>query len=673
MHSNLTLESPISQLKGVGPNQEKKLLKLGISTVKDLLFHIPFRYRDTSELLSISDFKTVQEGTFLGQIVEAKNVYTKSRKVLTRVKIIDNKDKLDLTYFNQSYLTKTLKVGEWYIFDGKITEKARSRSVINPKYEKYAGDIKEQKHLGKIIGIYHETEGINSRWIRQVLLSIKPNIKQIIDDPLSKEVLKKENLLPLYKALRNIHFPSTREDIVQARDRLAFDEILRIAIDIEKDIEVRSKLNSLPVPQDRELTKEFLKSLPYTLTKDQQSAVKEILQDISKAKPMNRLLNGDVGSGKTVVAALAVIQAIRNNFSAVVLAPTTVLAQQHFETFSKLLKPFDIDIELWISSKKTKGQSPNRLIIGTHAVLYKKDIPENLNLVIVDEQHRFGVEQREQLLTSNSTTPHYLTMTATPIPRSLTEIVFGNVDVTVILEKPKSRKEIETHFVPYFKRHDCFKWIAERIKKSKYKEQSFIVYPLIEESQNFDAKAVKTEFENLSSNEFSGIKTALLHGRLKEKEKNEILEDFREKKFNVLVTTSVIEVGIDIPDATVMVIEDAQRFGLAQLHQLRGRVGRSDKQSYCYVIAGESDEDKEESIERLKYFAKHPSGFDVAEYDLNRRGPGEVYGLRQSGVPVFKIASITDLPLLKKARGVAKDIVKMDNTQLENIKERLFK
>lgn len=669
--SKLQPNSPVTDIKGVGKAQALKLTKLGIETVKDLLFHIPFRYRDTSEILSISDFKSLQEGTFLGQIVEAKNIYTRTKKVLTKVKVSDATDTLDLSFFNQTYIPKSLKRGDWYIFDAKISEKGKTKSIYNPKYEKYTGDITEQKHLGKIIGIYHETEGLSSRNIRNILSTTKTEIKEVIEDPLPKDILHK--LPSLSESIKTVHFPKNREELIPSTERLAFDEMLRVALKLEKEKQERKQLKALPILEDKQLTEEFFNTLPFKLTKDQIKSTKDILKDISQKLPMNRLLNGDVGSGKTVVAALAVLQTIRNGYSAVVLAPTTVLAQQHFETFNKFLKPFDIDIQLWISSQKTEQNSNSRLIVGTHAVLFKKDLPENINLVIVDEQHRFGVTQREQLLKESKHTPHYLTMTATPIPRSLTEIVFGSTQVSEIKEKPKNRKEIDTKYVPYRKREDCFNWISKRIISSKKKEQAFIVYPLIEESYTLDAKAVLTEFENLKNNHFKNLKVELLHGRIKDKEKNEIIERFKNKKFNILVTTSVIEVGIDIPDATIMVIEDAHRFGLAQLHQLRGRVGRSDLQSFCFVIPSKEEEKNESTIDRLKYFSSHPSGFDVAQYDLERRGPGEVYGIRQSGIPQFKIASLTDINLFKKAKTVAQDILKRDNTDLEYIYENLFK
>ena len=669
-----SLTAPITQIKGVGLAQQKKFEKLGIYTVRDLLFHIPFRYRDTSDILNIEDFKYIQEGTFLAQIVEAKNIYTRTHKVLTTVKVIDQyNSKLDISFFNQSYLTKTFKVGEWYIFDGKISEKGKTKSIYNPKYEKYTGDISLQKHLGKIIGIYHETEGLSSRYLRNAILPLEKHIKKLVVDPIPKSFLKEENLPMLGESIEQIHFPNSQDILVKARERFAFDEMLRIGIQMEKEKRERSKLKSLPIKEDKDLTKEFLKSLPFILTDDQKKSLEEILEDISKFKPMNRLLNGDVGSGKTVVAALTILQCIRNGYSSVILAPTTVLAQQHFDTFQKLLKPFDIDVEIWIATKKSKAKSPNCLIVGTHAVLYKSDIPDNLNLVIVDEQHRFGVEQREKLLKGKSNIPHYLTMTATPIPRSLTEVVFGNVEVSTIKQKPSMQKEIATKYVPYKKRDDCFNWVSSKIKESKYQEQAFIVYPLIEESEILDAKAVLTEYENLKNIHFKEVKTELLHGRLKEREKGDILERFRKKEFNILVSTSVIEVGIDIPDATVMIIEDAHRFGLAQLHQLRGRVGRGEKESFCFVIPSKNEESNESVIDRLKYFATHPSGFDVAEYDLQRRGPGEVYGIKQSGIPQFKIASLTDIDMFKRAKSVAKELVKDDNMDLNYILENIFR
>jgi ATP-dependent DNA helicase RecG len=387
---------------------------------------------------------------------------------------------------------------------------------------------------------------------------------------------------------------------------------------------------------------------------------------------MNRLLNGDVGSGKTVVGVSAILQCIKSGYSAIFLAPTTVLARQHFETVQEILKPFNIDIELCISEEKTISDADNKLIVGTHAVLYQKELPNDFNLLIVDEQHRFGVQQREQLLNIGENTPHFLTMTATPIPRSLTEVVFGSTDISTIKEKPARRVEIDTKYVPVKKRFSCFNWIEKKIKDSDYKEQAFFIYPLIEDNDT-NIKSVKGEYEILKNKYFRHLSVAFLHGRMSDREKTKVLNDFKEKKYNILVSTSVIEVGIDIPDATIIVIENAERFGLAQLHQLRGRVGRSDIQSYCFVVPSENIEDREESLKRLKYFSKHSSGFDVAEYDLNQRGPGEVYGVAQSGIPQFKVASLGDIELLHKTRKVARKLLLDNNVEIDKLKENLFK
>lgn len=666
----ITAKSDITTLKGVGEKLKKTFSNLDIHTVGDLVKHIPFRYRDTTEIYTIPQFKEEGEGTFLAQIVDTKNIYTRTGKKLTRVRVADSEDKIDLTYFNQTYLTKVLRKGDWYIFDGKFSQK-KGKNVYNPKYEKYEGDTDLQTSLGKIYGIYHETKGITSRNIRKLLLQIKENITKLFKEPLSKQTLQNQKLVGINEALTQIHFPDSKEDLDMARERLAFDEMLRVALKIEKNVLERSKQKSHTVKTDQKLYKEFLDSLPYKLTKDQMNSIAEIYEDIEDTSPMNRLLNGDVGSGKTVVAASAILQCVKNGYSAILLAPTTVLAKQHFETLREILKPFDVDIELCISEEKIISDADNKLIVGTHAVLYQKELPEDFNLLIVDEQHRFGVEQREYLLEIGEYTPHYLTMTATPIPRSLTEVVFGSTDISTIKEKPARRIDIDTKYVPIKKREACFNWIGDRIVKSNYKEQAFFIYPVIEETDS-DLKSVKGQYEILKSKHFKDIDVALLHGRMKDKDKTKILKEFKDKKYNILVSTSVIEVGIDIPDATIIVIENAERFGLAQLHQLRGRVGRSDMESYCFVIPSENIEGREASLERLKYFSEHNSGFDVAEYDLNQRGPGEVYGVAQSGIPHFKVASLGDIELLHRTREVARKLLLEDNAKLDRLNKKLF-
>ncbi len=673
---SLSKKSPITEIKGIGEKQAEKFSKLNIETVQDLLFHIPFRYQDTSSVISIQEFKEREEGTFLAEIEKVTTVYFK--KKITTIKVKDETGTLNLTYFNQAYLQKTLKEGDIYLFSAKITRKGKQKSIYNPKFEKFKEDPQNQTHLGKLVGIYPETKGLSSRIIRSKIKSLEKETNgfdNLIKDPLTKESLAKFNLLPLGNAIKKIHFPKNQLDIDEAKKRLAFDEMLRIGFKIEAQKLKQEKERSEPMGINSSVLNDFIKSLPFELTDDQNTAIEEILQDTNKKKPMNRLLNGDVGSGKTVVAAVAILNTIKNGFSSILIAPTTVLAKQHYETFNKIFNGFDIDIELCISTKKTIKKADNKLIIGTHAILYEKELPTDLNLVIIDEQHKFGVEQRDYFKQKSKNSPHYLTMTATPIPRSLTEIFFGGLDVSEIRQKPKYQKEIKTYFTPYRKREDCFLWIKNKIQKSKkngvYEDQAFVIYPLIEESEKLSAKAVLVEVEYLKKL-FKGLNVDFLHGRLKEKEKEKLLKNFRKKEIQVLVSTTVIEVGIDIPDATIMVIEDAERFGLAQLHQLRGRVGRGEKESYCFVIPNSNVEKDSPAQKRLIYFAEHSSGFEVAEYDLESRGPGEVYGLRQSGVPNFKVASIHDIKLLNKARKLAKKYLKEDNNP-EKILENIFR
>jgi ATP-dependent DNA helicase RecG len=665
----LNIDSKINEIKGIGERQTSLFEKLNIFTVRDLLFHIPFRYQDTSSVISIQEFKELGKGTFLAKIDDVKTTYF--RKKITTVKVSDENESLRLTFFNQPYLQKVFVKDDIYIFDAKISEKGSKKNIYNPKFEQFKYDPNNQTHLGKLIGIYPETSGLSSRTIRSRIKTVEENIEDFLIDPLNTKQISELEIDTLSTAIRNIHFPKDQNDVDKAKERLSFDEMLKVAIRIEKENLKREKQKAKAMNIKSKDINKFIKNLPYKLTNDQNKALEEILEDTSKVKPMNRLLNGDVGSGKTVVAAITILNTIKNGYSCILLAPTTVLAKQHQNTFDKLFEDTDIKVELCISSNKNISSYDNKLIIGTHAILFEKTLPKDLNLVVIDEQHRFGVEQREYFKQKNGYTPHYLTMTATPIPRSLTEIFFGGLDVSEIKEKPSNRQDIKTYYTPALKRDSCFEWVKGKIVESKFENQAFIIYPLIEESEKLASKSIMTEIEYLKK-KFKGLNVEYLHGRLKEKEKNSLLEKFRNKEIHILISTTVIEVGIDIPDATIMVIEDADRFGLAQLHQLRGRVGRSAKESFCFVIPNENVEKDSPAEKRLKYFAQHNSGFEVSEYDLQSRGPGEVYGLKQSGIPLFKVADIHDTKMLSKARKFAKKLLKEDNS-IENILENLFR
>ena len=660
------LEDKITKLKGIGAKQEELYNNLGINTIRDLLYHIPFRYDDATSIKSIEEVKESGDGSILAEVTKVSTAYF--RKPITTVSVQDDTGTMRIVFFNQAYLQKTFKEGDIYIFAIKISisKKNGKKNIYCSKYEKYADGL-EQKSFGKILGIYPETEGITSKKIRAELDIIKEDIPRLIKDPIEDI----EDYITETEAIEKVHYPQNPEDIKLAQKRLSFDEILPIAVKMEKDSIKRKQEKSIPIPIKASVINKFIKSLPYQITDDQNTAISQILEDCSKTTTCNRLLNGDVGSGKTVVSATVILNCIKNGFSAILLAPTTVLAKQHYDTFSELFKDFEVDIELCISSNKIISDADNKLIIGTHAILYKQNLPADLNLVVIDEQHRFGVDQRNKFKVDGKYYPHYLTMTATPIPRSLTEIFFGNLDVCEIRQKPKGRKEIQTFYVPLEKRYSCFDWVRDRIINSDKQEQAFFIYPIIDESDRSSIKSVLQEQKKLKEM-YPELSIEYIHGKLKDKEKECLLKDFRDKKINILISTTVIEVGIDIPDATIMVIEDAEMFGLAQLHQLRGRVGRSDKESFCYVLPGDSVEKGSPAEDRLKYFAKHSSGFDVASYDLQTRGPGEVYGTKQSGIPNFKVAKITDTELLSKTREYARKLLD-SNMDVDYILDNLFR
>lgn len=654
----MELNSSVNQIPLVGPSKELLLENLGIKTIRDFLFHIPFKYRDTSNVISISKLKELREGTVIVTVEKIENVYTRFRKVFTRAKVSDSSGSITVIWFNQKYLVNVINAGDTYIFEGKLSKK--NNDFVSPTFEKFSGDLNDQNHIGKIIPYYNETAGLSSKWIRSRLAFLKKNLPNLIKEDIPNEILNNHNLLSLKDALTYIHFPDDIPQIQKARERFAFDEMLGVSIKIQRQVNIFQKKDAIGIPIMRKELVSFIKSLPYELTNDQAVAYSEILESMEKTVPMNRLLNGDVGSGKTVVSAIAMYNAYLNGHSSVILAPTTILASQHYNTLNSLFEKVGIKVELRTSNNKVEFITEPQIIVSTHALLYDTHEIHNLGLLIVDEQHRFGVKQREQLMKGRSDGffPHYLMMSATPIPHTLTNIIFGDMEVSFLRELPPHRIPIQSHYVPFSKREDCFNWIKERIISSNLIEQAFIIFPLIDESEKIDIKAATKEYETLRKSHFKDLSVGILHGQLKNEEKEQVLMDFKAKKYNILISTTVVEVGIDIPDATIMVIEDAQRFGLAQLHQLRGRVGRGKMQSYCFVISGEKE--IESSNERLKYFASHSSGFEVADFDLIKRGPGEVYGTKQSGIPNFKVASITDIELLIKTRDITKKIKDLD-------------
>lgn len=662
----MELSTPVSQLFMVGPTYAKRLTKIGIETIEDLIYHFPFRYEDYSLISPIARIQAGETVTIKGKVVSIKNEYTKHRKKLQKAQVFDGAGKLEIVWFNQPFLVKTIKVGEEYNFSGKVDWFGRQLTMVSPEYE----EIKQQRtlHTGRLVPVYSETYGISSKWLRSRIAPVLDQVLPDIKDFMPKEITRTYNLLDLSQAIRFIHFPQNHTETEAARKRLAFDEFFLIQLAaLKRKEDWKNKTLTAKFFIDQEKILEFLRKLPFPLTEAQKRCVHEILADLNQEKPMNRLLEGDVGSGKTVVAAIAIYAAYLNGFQSALMAPTEILASQHYQTLSQLLTPFGIKVSLLTGNTKNKKEDSMDIVVGTHALLYNRINFDKLSLVIVDEQHRFGVEQRGKLAQAGKS-PHLLTMTATPIPRTIALTLYGDLELSVIDEMPPGRQKIKTWVVPSIKRDSAYEWIKTKVKETD--EQAFIVCPFIEESETLQSiKAAKTEFENLSKKVFPDLRLGILHGKLKSKEKEEAIKKFREGKLDILVSTPVVEVGIDIPQATIIMIEAADRFGLAQLHQLRGRVGRGAKESYCLLFTENS---YGKALQRLKAMEKMNVGMELAEMDLKMRGAGEIYGTAQHGFADLQIASFTDFDLIKKTRTAAESIISKLN-QYPDLKNKLAK
>ena len=652
----MNLQTPIEKLFMIGPTYAKRLNRLGITNLEDLLHHYPFRYNDYSIISKICFLQPGEKVTIQGKVLSMKNVYTKHGKKIQQANVADETGKIDIVWFNQPFLIKSIRQGNKINLSGKVDWFGSKLVLTSPEYE-----IVRQRtiHTGRLVPVYPETRGVSSKWFRSRIFPLLKKYQEYLIEYLPEKIISQYNLLDFSQAVQEIHFPENKTLAKKARERLAFDELFLIQLaSLIRKAKWKKEIvgNKLQITNYQSQIQEFIKKLPFKLTKAQQKCIGQILTDIGTPQPMNRLLQGDVGSGKTVVAMVAMYTAFLNGFQSILIAPTEILAFQHYETISKFLKPFKIKISLRTRTRKSNSfnQQAN-IIIGTHALLSKKLKFNRVGLVIVDEQHRFGVEQRA-ILRSKGINPHLLTMTATPIPRTIALTLYGELDLSFIDEMPKGRKTIKTWLVPPEKRKAAYQWIKDRVKKNK--EQAFIICPLIEESQVETMQSVKAatvEFKQLKKDIFSNLRIGLLHGKIKSKEKEKSLKDFREGKIDILVATPVVEVGIDIPRATIMMIEAADRFGLAQLHQLRGRVGRGDLTSFCLLF---TETVSEKASKRLKAMEKTHIGAQLAELDLKLRGPGEIFGARQHGFTNLKIASMTDFDLIEKTRMAAKKILK---------------
>jgi ATP-dependent DNA helicase RecG len=645
------LEKNIENLPSTSPLTIQRLKKIGIKTFFDLLNYFPYRYENYSLISSIGKLQPGEKVTVKGKIVDSKQEFTKRGLKIQKFLLYDGSGKMEIVFYNQPYLIKTLKTDKVVSFAGTV-ELFGNKLIMTPN----EWEVETNIHTGRLVPIYPEKRGLSSRVIREKIFWLFSQLsKDKIIDILPKEIILYNHLSDEFFAYYNIHFPKDKLLAKEAQKRLAFDELFVIQLSANL---VRKEWEKEKVGQqfkiDNLITEKinnFIGKLPFQLTSAQKRVVKEILADLTKNKPMNRFLQGDVGSGKTVVAAIACYLAYLNGYQSLFMAPTEILAKQHFQTLSILFKNYSLKIGLQtktekINRKKNLSISNFDIVVGTHALLNEKLKFNRVGLVIIDEQHRFGVRQRA-ILKEKGINPHLLTMTATPIPRTVALVLYGELDISYLDEMPKGRLPIKTFLVPAEKRNDAYFWIKKQIREKN--SSVFIVCPLIEESAvetMKSVKAAKKEFENLKEI-FSEFKLGLLHGKLKTEEKNKILEEFRSDKIKILVTTPVVEVGIDIPQATIMIIEAAERFGLAQLHQLRGRVGRSDKQSFCFLFTNSRSP---QVIERLNFFAKNNLGIKLAEYDLQIRGPGEVYGEKQHGFIDLKIASFTDYQLITQTK-----------------------
>lgn len=681
----MDLNTELVKIDGIGPKFIPKLAKLNIKTVKDLLWHFPFRYDDFSKVIPVAELKPNQPATIQGTVKKIGLRRTFRQKlVLVEAIIVDDTGGVRALWFNQAYLLKILKPGTRANFAGKIIESKNDLYLSNPVYEitssyGISSANSGPRHTAGLIPVYPETRGVSSKLLRYILKPVLTSIS-VIEDFLPKEILTKNALPDINSALKKIHFPLRAIDAEIAKKRFAFENLFLLQLN---NLKLKSQLaqeKSEIIPADQEFLSKMLAELPFVLTGSQKEVLQEVLSDIQRSRPMNRLLQGDVGSGKTVIAAIAAILAAKNGQQTAILAPTEVLAQQHYRTVTKLFKGFEKEIEILTGGSKgkkslnTKIESgETKIIIGTHAIIQKTVKFKNLALVIVDEQHRFGVEQRAALLRSEKNSkvliPHLLSMSATPIPRTLALTIFGDLDLSIINELPAGRKPIITRVVSPSKRTDAYGFIKEQIIKGR---QAFVICPRIEpgtkdeeerkiltESQQklLDLKSVKEEFERLSKNIFPDLKIAMLHGKLKNTEKENIMKDFQDKKYDILVSTSVIEVGVDVPNASIMMIEGADRFGLAQLYQFRGRVGRSEHQSYCLLF---TDSDSESTQYRLDSLLTAKNGFELAEKDLQLRGPGQFMGKEQTGLPDIAMDALKNIELVKAAKSSAEELLSND-------------
>jgi len=669
-------EVDVTYVKGVGPKVSALLNKIGIFTASDLLHYFPRKHLDYAGKTSISQLKVGEDATVFAKIISVTYFTSPKRGNLTIVKITvsDESGVMTLNKFMgkaNRYMIERVKAqfpkGANIIISGtvKYDDFSGGITVDKPEMEAVSGDMEDinSLHLNRIVPIYPVTESLNIKTLRRAIFNAIESYADTLDDTLPENIKSKYDMISKTEAIKGIHFPKNNEELVNSRKRLVFEEFFMMQLKLALIRQKQKTEASGLVLKHKEggLVDQFVASLPFKLTNGQKEAFEEIMADISKAEPMRRLLQGDVGCGKTVVAAMALLSAVENGYQGAIMAPTEILAEQHYKNFSKWLTPLGLSVGLFVGKHGVKvrremlqnlknGQT--NVAVGTHALIQESVEFNNLGLVVIDEQHRFGVKQRAGLKNKGAN-PELLAMTATPIPRTLALTLHGDMDLTLINELPEGRKPVKTALIGKKDRKKAYQLIEKEIQKG---HQAYIVFPLIEESETLSAKAATKEAERLQKNVFPDLKIGIVHGKLSSAEKDKAMEDFRAGLYDILVSTTVIEVGVDIPNATVMMIENSERFGLSQLHQLRGRVGRDSKQAYCILAA---DTTSNETLKRLEVMTKTNNGFVIAESDLKIRGPGELMGIKQSGIPDLLLADLVqDADVLEIAREASFELVK---------------
>ena len=717
----MKLDQELKTIQRIGPFHLERLQKLGIKTVENLLHHFPFRYDDFSNIKKINEVKIGEEATILGEVKKIATRKTFHKKMfITDAMISDETGSIKALWFNQPYMATSFKEGTHISCCGKVKNKGNTFFLSSPVCEKISpDDDKNMLHTQGLVPVYSETEGLTSRWLRYIIYPLLQKYLQEFKEFLPKEILDKKNLPEIKEAIFQVHFPEERKKAKKARERLAFEELFLLQLYYQEQKRKLQKQKASKIIPKKIYIKDFKKNLPFEFTDDQKKALMEILDDMQKDSPMSRLLEGEVGSGKTIVAALCAFVAAKNDLQAAIMAPTEILAEQHFKEISKTLAGLDINIGLLTSEKSMAYDAKNKtlfkessakkvkktelldliknsgiqILIGTHSIIEEKVKFKNLGLVVIDEQHRFGVEQRAKLSkqANSKILPHLLSMTATPIPRTLALALYGDLSISQIKQLPKGRKEIKTEIALQKNRGEIYEFLRMEIKNGR---QGFVVCPLIEESEKLSRPSQKTgfgfylalggiaaaekEFEKLKTKIFPELNVGLLHGRMKQQEKEQIMKDFKNRKIDILVTTPVVEVGVDVPNASVMIIEGSDRFGLAQLYQFRGRVGRGKYKSYCFLFSASP---AIKTNQRLKAIVLAKNAFELAQKDLAIRGPGDFIGTRQSGIPDLAMASLSDASLIEDVKKEVDKILKKDpelkkypklENKLEEFKRKVF-